>query len=239
MTTNENSAFITGTAVSPYYLAYTTEDGICYKVLIATQRHSGIEDTIPVIVPESCLENLLDPTGRKVTVKGSFQSRSRHSDGKHHLDLFVYADIFTFAGCGMATDTGNSGGSGNTSGTAVWKDDNRICLEGYITKQPIFRTTPKERKITDMLIAVNGPDPMHPNYIPCIAWGRNAYLAKTLQPSDHIRIKGRAQSREYEKILHSRDGGEDTIQKRVAYEISCSTLEVLEQKVDKGEEEAG
>lgn len=218
MTTNENSVIITGTAVSPYYFSHAIGGRSHYKVFIATQRLSGVEDIIPVIVPENCLEDLLDPTDQPVTVKGSFQSRNRHCDGKRHLDLFVYADIFTFARSASNTDNGSS---------AAWKDDNCVYLEGYITKQPIFRTTPKGRQLSDLLVAVNGPNPRHANYIPCIAWGRNAYLASSMQTEDYVRIGGRVQSREYDKILHKEGSEVDIVQKRVAYEVSCFTLEVL------------
>ncbi len=90
----------------------------------------------------------------------------------------------------------------------------------------MFRTTPRGKKIADLLVAVNSPDPKCPNYIPCIAWGKSAYLADTVEPGYRIRLEGRIQSREYEKTLYG-ENGETTVQKRVAYEVSCSSIEIL------------
>lgn len=233
MVTNQNSAFITGIIASPYYLVNCTmEDGPCYKVFVDIQRISGITDTIPVIVPETCLEDIDDRTGCPVSVKGTFQSMNRYADGRKHLDLFVYADTFTFTERGDDKEEGQDSGPNGPSG-----DWNIIHLEGYITKEPVLRTTSQGKKITDVMIAVNSPDPKHPNYIPCVAWGRNAYLADRMQVGDCIRLKGRVQSREYKKILHGEDG--DTVQQRVAYEISCFFLEPVEEepKSKKKEEE--
>lgn len=226
----KNSAFLTGIIASPYYLAYTTQDGTCYKVFVSVRRLSGVEDVIRVIVPESCLADTVDATGHHVTVKGTYQSRSRYGreEKKRHLDLFVYADVFTFTDFGSgAADTadGSTEGDGKSSNTGT--DINHLVLEGFITKDTMFRTTPKGKKITDFMMAVNSPDPKHPNYIPCIAWGKNAYLADTMTKEYHIRIEGRIQSREYDKILRG-DNGETVAQKRVAYEVSCSSLEILE-----------
>jgi len=239
--TTENSAYIIGTIASPYYLDHTTEDGTCYKVFVSIRRLSGAEDTIPVIVPENCLTNTVDATGRQVTVKGTFQSRRRYEDGKRHLDLFAYADVFKFTDdthAGMEAETGAEAetkeDAGSTSGemdtimdSTVDADINHLVLEGFITKDTMFRTTPKGKKITDFMVAVNSPDPRHPNYIPCIAWGDNAYRVDCMGQGDHIRLEGRVQSREYEKILHGEDG-ETTIHRRIAYEVSCSSIEVLE-----------
>ncbi len=49
-----------------------------------------------------------------------------------------------------------------------------------------------------------------------------------MQVRDHIRLEGRVQSREYEKILQGDDG--DVVQKRDAYEVSCFSLEIVEEK---------
>lgn len=213
MITNQNSASITGTIASPYYQTdYKAAGSPCYKVFVDIRRLSGTIDTMPVIVPESRLEDIIDKTGCTVSVKGTFRSANRRDeDGKRHLDLFIFADEFTF----MDEERKTS-----------WMDENHILLDGYITKVPVMRVTPLgKRKIADVLLAVNSPDPKHPNYIPCIMWGRNAYMARRMKVGDYIRLEGRAQSREYDK--HLREGDEEVTQKRIAYEISCFSLEML------------
>lgn len=89
-------------------------------------------------------------------------------------------------------------------------------------QKPQYRTTPLGREITDILLAVNrlyGKS----DYIPCIAWGRNARFASTFQIGDNIKIWGRVQSRDYQKKLE--DG---RVEIRTAYEVSIFKLERVE-----------
>ena len=72
-----------------------------------------------------------------------------------------------------------------------------------------------------MLLAVNRA--FHKSdYIPCIVWGRNAKFAGTLCVGSRLRLSGRLQSRDYEKLLPS---GESVT--RTAYEVSLNNLEQL------------
>ena len=49
-----------------------------------------------------------------------------------------------------------------------------------VCKPPIYRKTPLGREIADVLVAVNRPYGKS-DYIPCIAWGRNARFAGGLE----------------------------------------------------------
>ena len=95
---------------------------------------------------------------------------------------------------------------------------NVIELDGYLCKKPMYRTTPFKREICDMLLAVNRAYNKS-DYIPCIAWGRNARFVNTLAVGERILLSGRVQSRDYVKTLE--DGTE---QLRTAYEVSVSHL---------------
>jgi single-stranded DNA-binding protein len=99
------------------------------------------------------------------------------------------------------------------------KNPNQIFLDGYICKQPIYRTTPFGREIADMLLAVNRAYNKS-DYIPTIAWGRNSRFCQSLKVGDNIRIWGRLQSREYQKKV-----SEEEIIRKVAYEVSISKME--------------
>ena len=96
---------------------------------------------------------------------------------------------------------------------------NQIFLDGYICKAPVYRETPLGREIVDLLLAVNRPYGKS-DYIPCIAWGRNARFASGFEVGTRVRVWGRVQSREYTKKL-----SETECEKRVAYEVSISKLE--------------
>ena len=79
------------------------------------------------------------------------------------------------------------------------------------------------REIADLLIAVNRPYGKS-DYIPCIAWGRNARYASAFEVGGHIQIWGRVQSREYIKKIN-----EDESEKHTAYEVSVSKLEYVDE----------
>jgi single-stranded DNA-binding protein len=102
------------------------------------------------------------------------------------------------------------------------RNPNSILLSGYICKPPVYRTTPFNREIADVLIAVNRAYNKS-DYIPCIAWGRNARFVKNLGVGDRIAVSGRIQSREYQKKLSETD-----IKTMTAYEVSVSKLAAFE-----------
>ena len=99
---------------------------------------------------------------------------------------------------------------------------NQIFLDGYICKEPIYRKTPLGREIADLLLAVNRPYGKS-DYIPCICWGRNARFASNFEVGARCAVWGRIQSREYMKKI-----SEEQLEKRVAYEVSVSKLELME-----------
>ena len=101
---------------------------------------------------------------------------------------------------------------------------NQIFLDGYVCKPPVYRKTPLGREIADILVAVNRPYGKS-DYIPCIAWGRNARYASTIEVGGHLQIWGRVQSREYTKKI-----SEEQVEKRVAYEVSVSKIDVVEEE---------
>ena len=141
-----------------------------------------------------------------VAVNGQFRSYNRHEERKNRLVLSVFAREIAFV-----DEVEESAKS------------NQIYLDGYICKEPIYRKTPLGREIADVLLAVNRPYGKS-DYIPCICWGRNARYANQFKVGERCAIWGRIQSREYMKKL-----SEDEIEKRVAFEVSVSKLELLEE----------
>ena len=78
------------------------------------------------------------------------------------------------------------------------------------------------RRICDMMLAVNRMYNKS-DYIPCIAWGRNAVYSSTLDVGDKIAIRGRLQSREYKK--REEDG---SVAIKTAFEVSVTQLETMD-----------
>ena len=138
-------------------------------------------------------------------VNGQFRSYNKHDELKNRLVLSVFAREVEFI-------------EEELDGAKT----NNIMLDWYICKLPVYRKTPLGREIADLLIAVNRPYGKS-DYIPCICWGRNARFASAFEVGNHVQVFGRIQSREYVKKL-----SETATEKRVAYEVSVSKLECLE-----------
>lgn len=177
-----------------------------YTAMLASERTSGQKDIIPVMVSERLVDVKADWTERFVRLFGQFRSYNRHEGERNHLVLSVFVREFG--------EFEEMPFSDNYS--------NRITLDGYICKQPNYRETPLGWEIADILLAVNRPYGKS-DYIPCIAWGRNARFASGLKVGTRLQIEGRIQSREYQKKI-----SDDEYETRTAYEVSISRLEVSE-----------
>ena len=199
-----NRVSIIGEIVSEFKFSHEVFGEGFYTVDVSVDRLSELTDVIPLMVSERLVDVSEDYQGRLVEVSGQFRSYNRHEGAKNKLVLSIFVREWE--------EVEENLESGKT---------NQIFLDGYICKAPIYRKTPLGREIADLLVAVNRPYGKS-DYIPCIAWGRNARYASTFEVGGHIQIWGRVQSREYVKKLE----GEEA-QKRVAYEVSVSKLEYI------------
>jgi len=173
-----------------------------YNYQIEIPRLSDTADYLPMTISERLLFDSKLNKGDTVKVEGQLRSYNKFADGSNRLVLTVFAREIEV----LDSDE-------------EIKNPNQIYLEGFVCKPPVYRETPFGREITDLLIAVNRPYNKS-DYIPCIAWGRNARFSAKLQVGDHIRSWGRIQSRNYQKKLP--DG---TVLNKVAYEVSISKME--------------
>ena len=195
-----------------------------YVFNLEIPRLSGNSDIIPITVSERLIKEDTLQEGKKLLVKGQFRSYNSYENEKNRLILTVFAkDIMEVED--VEEDEENE---------MVKKDiiTNEVILIGYICKKPIYRQTPFGREISDILLAVNRAYNKS-DYIPCIAWGRNARFCQNLEVGSQVKIVGRVQSRMYEK--KHEDG---TVENRVAYEVSVGSLEVIEEKSDENEVES-
>lgn len=201
--TQNNQVTIMGEVAGPLTFSHEVFGEGFYMVDLKVPRLSDSSDYIPLMVSERLIDAKEDYTGQKLYVTGQFRSYNRHEEHKNKLVLSVFVRELSF----IEEITEN-------------EKTNQIFLDGYICKEPIYRKTPLGREIADILLAVNRPYGKS-DYIPCISWGRNARFASGFEVGDRCRIWGRIQSREYVKKV-----SETESQKRVAYEISVSKLEI-------------
>lgn len=196
-----NKVTVSGVICSGFEFDHKLYGENFYMAYIETARESGTVDTIPFIVSERMIK-IEDLTGVRAIINGQFRSYNKHMDNGNRLILSVFVrDI--------------------QEDELPFGDMNQIELEGYVCKQPVYRKTPLGREIADLLLAVNRPYGKT-DYIPCICWGRNARYASTLKVGNCLSVCGRIQSRKYLKKI-----SEEEFETRVAYEVSVSKLEVL------------
>ena len=201
-----NKVSVIGTIVSDFTFSHAVFGEGFYLLDLSVSRLSEQADVIPLMISERLIDVTRDYRGCTIEAIGQFRSYNRHEGSKNRLVLSVFVREVRF----MEEFTD-------------YTKTNQIFLDGYICKEPIYRKTPLGREIADLLVAVNRPYGKS-DYIPCIAWGRNARYASNFEVGSRFRVWGRVQSREYTKKI-----SEEQVEKRVAYEVSVSKLEFVEQ----------
>lgn len=209
-----NQVDISGEVVSLFEYSHEVYGEGFYMVELSVPRLSDTYDIIPLMISERLIDVTKDYRGCYLEAVGQFRSYNRHEETKNRLVLSVFVrEVTVFEEVEDIDDL---------------HKPNQIFLDGYICKPPVYRKTPLGREIADILLAVNRPYGKS-DYIPCICWGRNARYAETFNVGGHIQLWGRIQSREYQKKI-----SEDEIEKRIAYEVSVSKLEYVEEHVSEG-----
>lgn len=210
-----NSIKLVGKITSEIEFNHETYGEKFYDTKIQVKRLSGDFDEINLIVSERLLLGKKIELSTMVEVNGQLRSYNYYTEeeNKRRLLLNVFVkDIRVVSDKEIQEDE-----SLDTT--------NEVELIGHICKKPIYRKTPFGREISDLLIAVNRPYGKS-DYLPCIAWGRNARFTENLSVGQVIRIVGRMQSRSYTKELE--DG---KVEERTAYEVSIATLEIPQEDI--------
>lgn len=200
---NNNEVELVGTVESELSFSHEVYGEGFYKFTLDVPRLSDISDKISITVSERLLTDVNLVIGKTIFVSGQFRSYNNYSETGNKLILTVFArDIIT------------------DQDIPEEKNPNHIFLNGFLCKKPVYRTTPFGREITDILIAVNRAYNKS-DYIPAIAWGRNARFASTLEIGENVKIWGRIQSRDYQKKID-----EENVITKTAYEISISKMDI-------------
>ena len=180
-----------------------------YIFNLEVKRLSTTSDIIPITISERLITNFDLCIGKQVEIEGQFRSYNNYENERNRLVLTVFAKEIK-----------------EIEEEQEEKVTNEVILVGYVCKKPIYRQTPFGREIADILLAVNRAYNKS-DYIPCIAWGRNARFCENMEVGTEVRVSGRVQSRNYEKKFE--DG---TVETRVAYEVSIASLEIVNHEDD-------
>ncbi len=177
-----------------------------YTFSVSVKRLSEKDDILPITISERLLNIETLKENMHISVQGQIRSYNNYveSEKRNKLIITIFArEIVIYDDLELFTDCNN------------------IDLDGYICKTPVYRTTPFGREIADILLAVNRSYNKS-DYIPCIAWGRNAKYCEHLEIGSNVKITGRLQSRQYQKKL-----SETEVTQKVAYEISITKIELV------------
>ena len=205
LTEKNNRVYVCGKIVTDATFSHEVFGEGFYEFLIAVPRLSGQSDILPVTVSERLMGGGMNK-GDDICALGQFRSYNKIENGKSRLMLTVFIrEVLDYQ---------------------LSKNPNSIVLSGYICKPPVYRTTPFNREIADLLIAVNRSYNKS-DYIPAIAWGRNARFVKNLAVGDKVALSGRIQSREYQKKQP-----DDSFVTMTAYEVSVSKLAAFDDESD-------
>lgn len=204
---SNNKAELIGVVESTPVVNHEIYGEVFYLFTLKVPRLSGNSDSIRIIASERLLSDFYIDEGDMVKITGQFRSYNLCEGGTSRLILSVFAqDITTY--------------DDNCS-----ENPNRLYLNGYICKTPVYRTTPFGREICDILLAVNRTYNKS-DYIPIISWGRNARFSGKLNVGDNIKVWGRIQSRKYQKHL-----SDDEVVEKTAFEVSVCRMEKEENTI--------
>ena len=167
-----------------------------FEMFLDVQRLSEEVDTLPLTISERLITGF--KVGDEIGVVGQFRSYNKIENNRSKLMLTIFVKELV--------------------NQNEMSEINQIYLTGYICKEPVYRTTPFGREICDMLLAVNRSYSKS-DYLPCIAWGRNARFVRDMAVGEKLQVQGRIQSRKYQKKV-----GEQLSETKVAYEISLSSV---------------
>lgn len=187
-----NTIYLAGQVLNTPKFSHECYGEKFYKFNIGTGRISGVEDSIPCTIAEVYLKNVVEFAN--ISVFG--EVRSGHENGRLNIEVFV-KEINEYE-----------------------EDRNDFDATGYICTQPTYRKTPMGREISDIMIAVHRERFGKSDYIPLVAWGRNAVYASNMEIGTKINVSGRLQEREYKKTFPN---GE--VEYRTVYEVSVTDIE--------------
>ena len=199
---SNNEITLSGKCIQDMEYSHSVKTEDFFKSSMEIKRLSDKVDVLNLTVPENLCGQMTP--GGYYTVKGQLRTYNRFFENKTCLVLTVFVK--------------------EVEPCHVTVCQNDIMLNGFICKPPVYRTTPFNRQICDILLAVNRGFNKS-DYIPCISWGSNAFFTSGLAVGTNVVIKGRLQSREYDKV-----GEDGQVQRKTAYEVSVASIEVKNKK---------
>lgn len=205
----DDHLLLVGKVVSEKRFSHENSEEKFYIFDIEVERSNGMIDIITVTASERILYNKVIK-GEKLIIKGHVKTYNCFINTVNKLVLIFFAKEI------LTKNQLDVEGLEETKRTS-----NEVSIEGYVCQKPYYRQTPFGREIADILLVVNRVRNKS-DYIPCIAWGRNARFCQNLEVGTEVKIVGKIQSN-IDKIEY-KDG---TVEQRTAYSISIENIQII------------
>lgn len=194
-----NRVTLTGVLQTDFVLEHESFGKKFYMSEIKVARLSGATDVMTLLAEEEQMKQF--KSGDRITVSGSFRSFNRTVNGKQRLYLNVLAKEIRLVSKEMP-------------------DENSIELYGMVAQKPYARQSSRTKtSITDFQLIAEREHGKS-DFIPCIAWNRNAEEAAKLKKGDYVKLEGRIQSRVVPTSDQKKDKG------RLVNEVSINHMEI-------------
>lgn len=201
-TAETNKLFLAGEVVSApefYHEAYGEK---FFSFNLCVPRLSETDDIIPILVSEKIMDDV--KVGNYLNIDGQLRTYSRYDTNRRRLLIFAFVQDTTVITLEELKNL---------------ESTNIVTLIGKACRISGLRRTPRGREVCDMHVSVSRAFNKS-DFIPVIAWGRNAKYCSKLAIDTFVKMTGRLQSREYTK-----KGSSDT---KTAYELSISHVKAVQ-----------
>ena len=127
-----NQAVVAGEIISDFEFSHEVFGEGFYFVKLKVSRLSHSSDIIPLLVSERLIDVSQSHIGQFLEARGQFRSYNKHENNRNHLVLSLFVRELE-----LIDSVEN-------------RKPNMIFLDGYICKEPVYRTTPLGREIADV-----------------------------------------------------------------------------------------
>lgn len=192
-----NQITLSGEIIEEPHYTHKCNGETFFEFTMKVLRNSGTADYIVCTVSEILVNELKE--NRYVEVTGEIRSRNTKKGG---LSVFVMVN--------SARERGSC-------------DVNTTKINCFLCTKVIQKETFSGRELSTFLVASHRNNNEQSDYIPCVAWGRDATRMANMPLGTEITLYGRLQSRKYVKALE----GEELLTREVR-EVSVRRIDEKE-----------
>lgn len=192
-----NEAILAGRVVQKPEFSHELFGETFYEFKVATARRSGTVDVLSCLVSERLVNEVRE--NEYLELYGEVRSHRMPKPGAYSKLLVQFY----------------------TKEIGRYKEDVDViyAYDANLHNAPVYRETPKGRKITSFLMQSHREVKKTFDLIPVVCWGLKAKEIAKLSVGDKVSLTGRLQSRQYTKVHE--DGSSEEL---TTYEVSVHKI---------------